>query len=162
MKYGVAIFVVVLCALVASSCTSMGKSGTGGPEAGDDAPLLLSGDSGEGEEEGADNSRCFVCHLNYMAEDIAVEHAKAGIGCQGCHGESSPHIADESWAEGGNGTPPDRMYTKDQIVPACMACHPKEKIDTDDHKPMFAAGSTLVCTDCHGNHRLEARKLKWK
>ena len=131
----------------------------------DDEPLLLlDDDEGAEEPEGpqADNSRCFVCHVNYMEEDIAVTHANANIGCKDCHGESDEHIADESWASGGNGTAPDKMFPKPEIVPFCMGCHPKDKIDTVQHKPLFANMETMVCTDCHGQHRLHERKCKWK
>lgn len=133
----------------------------------DDEPLLLLDDS---EEElvpptgpVADNSRCFVCHVNYMQEDIAVTHARANIGCAHCHGECDAHIADESWAWGGNGTAPDIMYPRPKINPFCMGCHPKDKINTEQHKPLFAGtGEQKYCTDCHGKHRLENRKCKWK
>jgi hypothetical protein len=130
----------------------------------EDEPLLLLDDEGEEEPNApqADNSRCFVCHVNYMDEDIAVVHARADIGCAGCHGESDEHIADESWASGGNGTAPDTMFPKPKIVPFCMGCHPKDKIDTVQHQPLFANIETMVCTDCHGKHRLHARKCKWK
>jgi len=132
----------------------------------DDEPLLLLDDEPEddqSDEPGYDNSRCFVCHVNYMQEDIAVLHARADIGCAGCHGESDEHIADESWASGGNGTAPDTMFPKPKIVPFCMSCHTKEKIDTDQHKPLFANIDKMVCTDCHGEHRITtARKCKWK
>ena len=132
----------------------------------DDEPLLLLEDEPEDDlldESGADNSRCFVCHVNYMQEDIAVTHARANMGCAACHGESDEHIADESWASGGNGTAPDIMYPLPKINPFCMGCHTKDEIDTEQHKPLFAAGATqMVCTDCHGDHRLMNRKCKWK
>jgi hypothetical protein len=97
-----------------------------------------------------------------MQEDIAVIHARANIGCAGCHGESDEHIADESWASGGNGTAPNIMYPPTKINQFCMGCHTKDKIDTDQHKHLFANFEKTVCTDCHGNHRLEVRKCKWK
>ncbi len=131
----------------------------------EDEPLLLLEDdegSGEPDTPQADNSRCFVCHVNYMDEDIAVVHARANMGCKDCHGESDEHIADESWASGGNGTAPDTMFPKPKIVPFCMGCHPKDKIDTVQHQPLFANIETMVCTDCHGEHRLHERKCKWK
>ena len=131
----------------------------------DDEPLLLlddEPDAGQPDGPQADNSRCFVCHINYMQEDIAVIHARADIGCAGCHGESDEHIADESWASGGNGTAPDTMFPKPKINPFCMSCHNKDTIDTDQHKPLFANIDKMVCTDCHGDHRLEVRKCKWK
>jgi len=129
----------------------------------DDEPLLLLDDDSQADGPVADNSRCFVCHINYIQEDIAVIHARADVGCAGCHGESDEHIADESWASGGNGTPPDTMYPRPKINPFCMGCHTKDKIDTEQHKPLFAANpAEKYCTDCHGNHRLADRKCKWK
>jgi len=130
-----------------------------------EAPLLLEDEPTEGtqSDSGADNSRCFVCHMNYMAEKLAVAHARAGIGCAQCHGPSDAHIADESWASGGNGTAPDIMYPRDKIDPSCLACHSKEKIDTPQHQTVFAnPPGTGVCTDCHGTHRLPQRRCKWK
>ena len=132
----------------------------------EDEPLLLLDDEPDADPldgSGADNSRCFVCHINYMQEDIAVTHARADIGCAGCHGESDEHIADESWASGGNGTAPDSMYPRPKVNPFCMGCHTRDKIDTEQHKPLFAAGAEQrYCTDCHGDHRLTNRKCKWK
>jgi hypothetical protein len=131
----------------------------------DEPPLLLDDDpdTKSAAGPGADNSRCFVCHINYMQEDIAVIHARANIGCKDCHGESDEHIADESWASGGNGTAPDIMYPRPKINPFCMGCHPKDKIDTVQHKPLFAdTAEKKYCTDCHGSHRLTSRKCKWK
>jgi len=132
----------------------------------DDEPLLLmEDDSATAESEGpiADNARCFVCHANYLGEKIAVTHARANIGCADCHGPSDAHIADESWGSGGNGTAPDIMYPREKINPACTECHPKDKIDTPQHEPVFAAGSEAkVCTDCHGDHRLAVRRCTWK
>ena len=132
----------------------------------DDEPLLLLDDDPDEDsstESMADNSRCFVCHINYMQEDIAVTHARVNMGCANCHGESDEHIADESWASGGNGTAPDIMYPLAKINPFCMGCHHKEKIDTEQHKPLFAGTiKEKYCTDCHGDHRLTNRKCKWK
>ncbi|MBN1419487.1 MAG: hypothetical protein JXP34_11970 [Planctomycetes bacterium] len=98
----------------------------------------------------ADNRRCHVCHMNYIQEDLALVHARAKIGCADCHGDCDDHIADESWAYGGNGTPPGIMYPRDKINAFCAGCHSCEK------------ASTQVCTDCHGKHRLAERKCKWK
>ena len=144
----------------------------------DDEPLRL--DDGPDVDlpagSGADNSRCYVCHMNYVQEDIAVIHARVNIGCANCHGNCDAHIADESWAWGGNGTPPGIMYRRPEINPFCMGCHPKDKIDTKQHKPLFAdtveprpkagpiesGASPRYCTDCHGDHRLAKRECKWK
>jgi len=132
----------------------------------EDEPLLLLEDEPTDAAAGgpiADNTRCFVCHANYLDEKIAVTHARANIGCARCHGESDAHIADESWGSGGNGTAPDIMYPKEKINPSCLRCHPQDKIDIPQHEPVFAqAAAGKVCTDCHGDHRLTVRRCTWK
>ena len=132
----------------------------------DDEPLLLLDDDSDTDQHAgpvADNSRCFVCHINYMQEDIAVLHARSNIGCADCHGDSDAHIADESWSWGENGTAPDIMYRLEELNEFCMSCHPKDKIDLEQHQPLFAGtGEEKYCTDCHGEHRLARRKCKWK
>lgn len=130
----------------------------------DDEPLLLEDEPVDtAGYKGADNSRCHVCHINYATETIAVTHAKAGIGCASCHGESDAHIADESWASGGNGTAPDRMFPRNTINPSCMKCHTDIAADQPQHAAVFASGDEQkVCTDCHGAHRLAVRRCKWK
>jgi len=137
----------------------------------DGPPLLL--DDGMGadpEAGGADNSRCQVCHLNLAMEELAVTHAKEDIGCADCHGDCDAHIDDESWATGGPGTPPEIMYPPDRIDKACGECH-----DTHDAPakmivqrwqqrcPDKTNVSDVVCTDCHGKHRLnpKLRKAWW-
>ena len=132
----------------------------------DDEPLLLLDDgSGVASPAGtvADNSRCHVCHMNYMQEEVAVIHAQANMGCKDCHGDSDAHIADESWSWGGKGTAPDVMYTPAEINPFCARCHPEDKIETKEHESLFAGTAEEVyCTDCHGQHRLAQRRCKWK
>ena len=131
----------------------------------DDEPLLLAEEplDDESDDSGADNSRCHVCHINYTSEEIAAVHAQVGIGCARCHGESDEHIADESWASGGNGTAPDIMYVQAKINPFCMECHTKEKLLMPQHETVFSTGDQQkVCTDCHGKHRLSVRRCKWK
>jgi len=144
----------------------------------DDEPLRLDNGPDANLPVGAvaDNSRCYVCHMNYMQEDITVIHARAKVGCADCHGNCDAHIADESWAWGGKGTPPGIMYRRPEINPFCMGCHPRDKIDTEKHKPLFegaveeqakaglilSGASACYCTDCHGDHRLANRECKWK
>ena len=130
-------------------------------------PLLLDDDEAEtkpSKRPGADNSRCFVCHLNYQTETIATTHARANIGCAKCHGASDAHIADESWASGGKGTAPDIMYPSAKVNGLCTTCHDMEKDDIKNkckfHR--LPESEKKVCTDCHGKHRLASRKCKWK
>lgn len=108
-----------------------------------------------------DNSRCHVCHINYADESLAVEHARAGIGCEQCHGESDSHCGDEN-----NITPPDIMYPKEIINRACMTCHLREELAQGDlgavHKPVLTGMlKQEYCTDCHGKHRLAHRTRRW-
>jgi len=108
--------------------------------------------------EPADNSYCYVCHVNYQEEPLAHQHEVAGVGCEKCHGLSAKHSADED-----NLTAPDHMYSETRVASFCLACHPQEKLASDaHHKPIFAAGAPWQrCTDCHGEHRLKNRTRRW-
>jgi len=144
----------------------------------DDKPLLLLDDESGANTPaagGADNSRCQVCHLNFMLEAITVLHARTNIGCAKCHGPSDAHIADESWASGGNGTPPDIIYRKSLARFACLSCHDWVKLvesdkkktelkEKPDHRAVLDGTNRekRFCTDCHGQHRMVNRKCKWK
>jgi hypothetical protein len=170
MSKSVLLLAAALTAAAAVACQPQGgrpvnaKHPTGSAAGKDQEPLLLL-DGGEktSASPAADNGRCFVCHLNYAQEDLAVRHARANIGCVRCHGDCDAHIADESWASGGNGTPPGIMYPREKINPFCMGCHPKDKMPAARHAAFLAgAAKETSCTDCHGKHRLAKRKCKWK
>jgi len=103
----------------------------------------------------ADNDRCFVCHINYADEFLAVRHATANIGCEYCHGPSDAHCSDEYHL-----TPPGIMYPRQKVNHSCMTCHPRAEIDVQPHQGLFPAGDKN-CTDCHGRHRLGYRARKW-
>jgi hypothetical protein len=132
------------------------------------APLLLDTPAetkppGTGKGPKADNHACFVCHTNYQDEWMAVEHANANVGCVKCHGESIAHRNDEN-----NITPPDIMYPAEGIDTACVKCHethnaPAKKV-LARWKERCAAKTDfnlLICTDCHGDHRLKLRSVRW-
>ena len=118
----------------------------------DKEPLLLLEDSNSDENPGidtgksADNSRCYVCHMNYEVDELTSIHAKADIGCERCHGASDAHCSDED-----NITPPDIMYPAEKINSFCKSCHPDGKL----------SGGRKFCIDCHGEHRLSHRTRKW-
>lgn len=157
MKYATVCLWILVPAVVCLTVTACRER----PEA---EPLLLLGDGDEladlppAKGPVADNSRCHVCHINYEAERLAVLHARANIGCHRCHGLSDAHCGDED-----NITPPEIMYSRVKVNPSCMACHPRKKIDTVKHKPLFAAAASKRkrCTDCHGKHRLSHRTRRW-
>ncbi len=106
---------------------------------------------------------CNDCHMNYVGEPLALAHAQAGMSCESCHGPSREHYSDES-----NTTPPDTMYPPDKIGPFCQGCHhthdvPPGKIialwlQRDSDK---TNSDKIVCTDCHGAHRLKVRTVIW-
>jgi cytochrome c3-like protein len=111
----------------------------------------------------ADNGSCYVCHGNYEEEPFALLHAKEDVGCADCHGESHDHRNDED-----NITPPEKMYAAADIGPACAKCHethdaPAVKVIARwrERCPAKTDAEKLVCTDCHGRHRLKFRTVWW-
>jgi hypothetical protein len=111
----------------------------------------------------ADNTACFVCHGNYQDEPLAQCHAAANIGCVACHGTSTAHRNDED-----HRTPPDVMYAVADIERACGKCHathdaPAKKVLArwQEKCPAKTHPADVVCTDCHGEHRLRFRSYWW-
>ncbi|MFH1715927.1 MAG: multiheme c-type cytochrome [Planctomycetota bacterium] len=116
------------------------------------------------------NQFCSACHYAFADEELARNHASAGIGCERCHGESERHRSDED-----NVTPPEIMYPKAKIIPTCMMCHPRHEISHVKHherllagaKTVFDsdsknAGSQITCTTCHAKqHRINVRTIRW-
>jgi hypothetical protein len=116
------------------------------------------------------NPFCEACHADFAEEELVSQHKLFGIGCERCHGESLRHRSDEA-----NVTPPEIMYPKEKINPACMMCHPRYDIDyLADHRPIMEAGLSIFdaqpsgpngknyCTDCHGlKHRMNTRTIHW-
>jgi len=135
-----------------------------------EAPLLLDEPAeadeaccAETAQASADNTACFVCHANYQEETLASEHAKARVGCVDCHGESYPHRNDEN-----NITPPDIIYPRDRIDQSCQKCHATHDVPAArvialwlKRCPAKTDPKTIVCTDCHGEHRLRIRTVRW-
>lgn len=136
------------------------------------APLLLEAlpDSLPGAEPAApepkrmaDNIACHVCHGTYDAEELALVHARENIGCVDCHGQSFAHRNDEN-----NTTPPDKLFALDQIDQSCRECHkthdvPAQKVIArwQERCPEKKDPGALVCTDCHGQHRMAFRTVRW-
>lgn len=135
-----------------------------------DAPLLLE-EPTEAEKRSLEsqthrvpgNDACFVCHLNYKEEPLVGWHADANIGCVDCHGPSYPHRSDEN-----NITPPDVMYPADELDASCLECHithdaPAVEVIARWIERCAAKrdSKAIVCTDCHGDHRLKIRTVRW-
>lgn len=134
------------------------------------APLLL---EEPGEEQGAsvvadtraaaENMACLVCHANYRTDFLVSRHAAADIGCARCHGESLAHKNDEN-----NTTPPQTMYSADKIDSFCQSCHtvhdvPAQKVIARwvERGLSKTEPERIVCTDCHGEHRMKVRTVIW-
>ncbi len=122
------------------------------PEASEDEDEIL-----------ADNSACYVCHGNYQEEPFALWHAKEDVGCADCHGESHDHRNDED-----NITPPDTMFAAADIAGVCANCHETHDAPAveviarwKERCPAKTDPKKLVCTDCHGQHRLKFRTVWW-
>jgi len=122
-----------------------------GPAA-EEEPLLLLDDEGDTAKSDkpsgpvADNSRCYVCHMNFDGEGLTAMHAKNDVSCEDCHGPSDKHCSDED-----NITPPDIMFAADKINALCKGCHPKGKLGE----------GKKYCVECHGKHRMEHRTRIW-
>jgi len=131
-----------------------------------EAPLLLDepvAKSKPSAKKTADNSPCFVCHINYQDEELAHSHVQAGTGCVDCHGASFAHRNDED-----NTTPPDVIYPAAKIKGACQRCHRQHDVPADKVIDAWQKRchqktdpESIVCTDCHGHHRLAIRTVRW-
>jgi hypothetical protein len=128
-----------------------------------DEPPVKNATPADPKKPMADNSACFVCHGNFQEESMAAVHAKENIGCAKCHGVSLAHRNDED-----NVTPPDKMYTSARIDNACRQCHDDHDASPRKVIAMFQARfppntdpKKVVCTDCHGEHRLKVRSVYW-
>jgi formate-dependent nitrite reductase cytochrome c552 subunit len=146
---------------------------TGGPPplvVNTSTPLLLE-EPTEKEEASAvattralvENTACFVCHANYKTEFLADRHARSDIGCVNCHGQSYAHRNDEN-----NTTVPDTIYSADKIDTFCRSCHKAHDVSPKKVVARWAKRSKdkinlsrIVCTDCHGDHRMKVRTVIW-
>jgi hypothetical protein len=106
---------------------------------------------------------CNDCHMGYIGEPLALAHAKAGMSCDSCHGKSRAHYSDES-----NTTPPDKMFPADEINPFCQGCHHSHDVPADKVVTLWMERNSdktnpdkIVCTDCHGEHRMKVRTIIW-
>jgi hypothetical protein len=137
----------------------------------EDEPLLLEEPAAHGAEGGAIqaqhdtsiNARCYVCHVNFKQDPFVQWHVNKNIGCVKCHGESREHIADEA-----NLTPPEVMYWPSRVGFGCYWCHPRHDVPARDVLARWhelgldqAKPQRVLCTECHGAHRLRVRTIVW-
>lgn len=113
--------------------------------------------------EAADNSFCYVCHLNYEneKEKLVSVHEPEGVGCETCHGMSAKHSQDEDSL-----VPPDVIFASNKVASFCVQCHEKrDLLEGDEAHEKFFAGETepdKTCTSCHDmKHSLKVRTRRW-
>jgi hypothetical protein len=60
------------------------------------------------------------------------------------------------------------MYPPEAIDPACQECHEEHDVPArevltrwQERCPEKTDVNTIVCTDCHGQHRLARRTVRW-
>ena len=133
-------------------------------------PLSLEGlldeklpEATETEKLKVDNTSCYVCHGYYDEEHLVLTHGKGGVSCIDCHGKSYEHRDDED-----NITPPDKMYAPGAVNKMCRLCHeehdaPAAKVIArwQQRCPKKTDPKTIVCTDCHFEHRMKRRTIEW-
>ncbi len=102
------------------------------------------------------NAACYVCHMTFVHEELAKVHKAAKVGCIECHGVSSAHANDEHIGA----TKPDIMFKREQVDPACKKCHeshdvPAMKVIARFVQRKLPREKAPICTDCHGQHRID-------
>jgi hypothetical protein len=105
----------------------------------------------------ADNSFCYVCHVNFKNETMSKCHQKSAVGCMTCHGFSDNHSSDEDGL-----TPPQIMFPKQKVNASCIRCHNGYMtLDAPAQEALLKGSSQKYCTDCHGEHRQAVRTRRW-
>jgi hypothetical protein len=106
------------------------------------------------------NATCYVCHTVFVWEEISKQHLAEDVTCIECHGLSAGHANDENIGA----TKPDTVYERNQIDAMCQKCHAQHDVPPRDVITRFLERkltvSPAVCTDCHGEHRIEAAELE--
>jgi hypothetical protein len=165
----VGMVVMTACFALAADKSEESSNGPAPLKVDKSAPLLLDEPAAKSstvidpKKPVADNSACYVCHGNFQDESMVAVHAKENIGCVKCHGTSLAHRNDED-----NVTAPEKMFAPIRIDSACRQCHEDHIAPARKVIAMFQARfppntdpKRIVCTDCHGEHRLKVRSVRW-
>ena len=107
---------------------------------------------------------CKPCHSENTADFLNHPHAKTGLSCNTCHGDSVAH------RESGGGADPDRVAAPDEVPALCGTCHDQPAANTAgsvatllgqyqaSKHGVFVAERSKVrapnCATCHGAHGL--------
>ena len=113
---------------------------------------------------GWDDNQCVMCHqterlpisLGHSFEEWrASEHARAGVGCEKCHG-GDPGAKEARVAHQGvlPALDPNSMVSTKRLAATCGACHApqyKEYATTVHAKQVQESGRGATCYTCHGS-----------
>lgn len=106
---------------------------------------------------------CHDCHGDFLRDSFSVTHGTNRVTCVSCHGLSEAHSGDEE-----NITPPQIMYAREAIAVKCRECHEGHNAAADAVIALWQQRglqklkpAQLVCTDCHGTHRMKVRMVRW-
>ena len=124
--------------------------------------VLAGEEQAEKLEKGAEldplgaNAACYVCHIPFVKEELSRDHLREKITCVKCHGLSADHANDEDIGA----TSPDVKFGRKEIAGLCRECHPKHDVPAREvvarfHQRRLSPQRSVVCTDCHGHHRIE-------
>lgn len=126
------------------------------------APSAETDDTGDAPAGGfidplSPNAACYICHQTFIFEQLSAVHNAEKVTCIECHGLSAAHANDEDIGA----TPPDIRYAREQIDAACRKCHEEHDVPATEVLARFIQrklkpNATVVCTDCHGRHRIAA------
>jgi hypothetical protein len=111
---------------------------------------------------------CRPCHTETTADFVSHPHAKNGLSCDTCHGESVRH------RESAGGADPDRIAAPDQVPALCGGCHDRAvenaggasttllgQYQASKHGVFVAERSKVRaphCATCHGEHGLRSAR----
>jgi len=154
----------VLAPLVlAGLAAAFGMAGIGAPRVESAGPPRSASASSHsqppGDQDASDvlgaNTACLVCHLTFVKEPLARSHQLKGVSCTKCHGASVAHANDEHIGA----TRPDITYPRGKVDGSCVVCHeehdvPATKVIARFLERKLPAQRVVICTDCHGSHRI--------
>ncbi len=154
---------VVASLVVGGLATAFGRAEIGTPRVESAGPPSSASGSSHsqppGDQDASDvlgaNAACLVCHLTFEKETLARSHQLQGVSCTKCHGASVAHANDEHIGA----TRPDITYPRAKVDAACAVCHeehdvPAAKVIARFLERKLPAQPVLICTDCHGSHRI--------
>jgi len=102
------------------------------------------------------NAACYICHIPFVREELGKIHLEAKVPCIECHGLSAAHANDEDIGA----TPPDVVFKRNQIDASCRKCHkthdaPAQQVVARFIERRLSPKPAVVCTDCHGTHKIQ-------